>query len=256
MSKSNKVNVLFSIVKACVSYGMVATLVILISACAGTGSQSGQKQAQNEVALLRYAVRDPGRDKEYLSEVIVNKTQLVMREPGVKYDFIVFNRENQTIYSVSSEDKTIFVITPKPVTIKPPIPVEYDEVSQPSAAMPKIQNMPATHFRYNVNGKHCYDVVTLPEEFLPDVRKALMEYRTVLAGEHASGLKNTPKDVLDACDLSVNIFHATKHLQNGVPIREWDRTGKQRFMVDYKEKWRLDMEQFELPSDYKQFSIF
>ena len=228
--------------------------LLLVTGCATTGT--GGKPPSDEVSVLRFSVKEPGREKEYLSEVIVSNNSLVIREPGVKGDFLLFNRENQTIYSVTAEDKSIFVVTPKPVTAEAPIEVNYEEVSQPSSAMPKIQNMPATHYRYNANGERCYDVVTLPDNFLPDVRKALMEYRTVLAGEHAAGLKKLPKDMVEACDIALNIYHATKHLQHGVPIREWDRKGNQKFMVDYKEKWRMDMAEFELPSDYRQYSIY
>ena len=231
-------------------------ITMALTACASTGNSQGPDDDKNGVALLRYSVKEPGREQEFISELIVAKHRMVIREANDARNYLLFNRENQTIYSVTAEDQSIFVITPKPISVQPPIEVKYEEASQPSAAMPKIQNMPATHFRYNANGSHCYDVVALPESFLPDVRKALIEYRTVLAGEHAAGLKSIPKDIIEACDISLNVFHATKHLQHGVPIREWDRKGNQKFMVDFQENWQLDMSQFDLPPSYKQYSVF
>ncbi|MDH5328007.1 MAG: hypothetical protein OEZ68_00050 [Gammaproteobacteria bacterium] len=242
----------------CTGATLLSSVLLLGTLLQGCGT-AGTRQAEspkNEVAVLRYEVREPGRDKAYVSEILVSKTRMVMWEPGNAKDFLMFDRQSQTIYSVTSDDQTVFVIKAKPVAGEPPMALENVEVSQPSSAMPKIQNMPATHYRYDVNGKHCYDVVSLPENFLPDVRQALVEYRTVLAGEHAAGLANSPKDQLQACDLSINIFHPVKHLQHGVPIREWDRKGKQRFMVDFREKWLADMSRFDLPQGYQHYSIY
>lgn len=241
--------------KSLVFGGIIILVSVSMNACV-VGTKKSAEDDQDQVSVMRYSVREAGREKEFLSETLVSKYRLVMWEPGVKRDFLMFDREKRTIYSVNSEDKSIFVIKPKPVATKPPVPVEYEEQSQPSAAMPKVQNMSATHYRYTANGKHCYDVVSLPVEFLPEVRKALAEYRKVLAGEHAAGLKNMPSDVMEACDLALNIFHPTRHLNHGLPIREWDRKGNQKFMVDYRVKWKVDMSQFDLPDDYKHFSVY
>jgi hypothetical protein len=115
--------------------------------------------------------------------------------------------------------------------------------------------MQATHYRYDADGKHCYDAVAMPAEFLPEVVKAMREFRTTLAGEHASTVGAIPRDMLDACDLSVNIFHATKHLDHGMPIREWDQKGYQRFLVKYKEDLQIDKSEYLIPDNYHRYSI-
>lgn len=213
-----------------------------------------EETPENVGALLYFSVKESGTDY-YQSKVFVNKDVMVVKDSRAENDFLLFDRKSQTIYSTNSEGKTIFVIKPKPIEIQPPIAIDYAETSQPSSAIPKVQDMQATHYRYNANGEHCYDAVTMPEKFLPVVTEAMKEFRLVLAGEHASTLGSIPEELQDACDLAVNIFYAAKHYEHGLPIREWDRKGYQRFLRDYNTGVTMDPKEYELPKEYKQYSI-
>jgi hypothetical protein len=44
-------------------------------------------------------------------------------------------------------------------------------------------------------------------------------------------------------------------MQHGLPIREWDQHGFQRFLQDYQSKFKLDPKAFVLPEGYKQYSV-
>jgi hypothetical protein len=213
-----------------------------------------EEKPKNVGALLMFTVKEPGADY-YQSRIFVNKEVMVVRDSRTKNDFMLFDRNTRTIYSTNSDGKTIFVINPKAIEIQPPFTIDYAETSQPSSAIPKVQDMQATHYRYDANGEHCYDAVTMPDNFLPVVVEAMKDFRLVLAGEHASTLDTIPQDMQDACDLAVNIFHATKHYEHGLPIREWDRKGYQRFLRDYKTGIAMDPKEYELPKDYTQYSI-
>lgn len=235
-------------------------VLIVASGVIGCATDSAKtKNAEQEVNedlgfLLLFSVKEPGTDF-YESRVYVNKKIALMRDARAEKDYLLFDRKKRTIYSVNSADKSIFVITPKDVNVESPIKLQYVEQSQPSAAIPKVQNLPATHFRYDANGEHCYDVVAMPEEFLTEVTIAMREFRSVLAGEHASTVGNIPKDVLDPCDLALNIFYPTKHLEHGLPIREWDQKGYQRFLLKYHDDVLAEKSEYELPKDYHQYSI-
>ena len=228
----------------------------LLMACA-TSTQQGDmedEEKKNKGTLMLFSVKEPGTEV-YRSEIFVNKSVMVMQDSRAGKDFLLFDRKTQTIYSTNSADQTIFVIKPKPLTAKSPIALEVVETSQPSGAIPKVESMRATHYRYEVNGEHCYDAVAMPAEFMPEVAAAMKEFRTVLAAEHATTLDSMPEDTLDPCDLAQNIFYATKHYEHGLPIREWDRKGNQRFLLDYKKDVNLDPKGYELPKEYRQYSI-
>lgn len=236
----------------------ISLVSVLITACSTPPKpnvpQMVEEEPKNVGALLLFSIKEPGTEA-YENRVFVNRDVMVMRDSRAEKDFLLFDRKTKTIYSTNASDKTIFVIKPKPITTKPPIPLDYVETSQPSSAIPKVQGMQATHFQYDVNGKHCFDAVVMPETFLPVVASAMKDFRAVLAGEHASTLGNIPDDMQDACDLAVNVFYATKHYEHGLPIREWDRKGYQKFLMDYKTGIDLDPKTYELPKDYREYSI-
>lgn len=232
-------------------------LLLGLTACAGQSVKPPKTEAELKSepgTLLILKEREPGSET-FSSRIFVNEGYLHLSDARSPADYILFNRKEQTIYNVNQEDKTILVIRNKPVTIESPIALDYQEEAQPSAAIPKINGKQATHYRFTVNGKHCYDAVVMPKGFMPDVLAALREFRMVLAGEHATTIDRTPKDMLDACDLAVNIFYATKHMEHGLPIREWDRHGYQRFWKDYRTDVDTEEGAFDLPKDFRRYSI-
>jgi len=204
--------------------------------------------------MLIMMEREQGSEP-FTTRIFINEGYLHMSDVRSPDDFVLFNRKEKTIYNVNQDDKTILVIRNKPIKIKSPIALDYQEESQPSAAIPKINGKQATHYQYTANGKHCYDAVVMPKDFMPDVVSAMREFRLVLAGEHATTVNRTPKSLLDACDLSLNIFYATKHMDHGLPIREWDKQGYQRFLKDYRTDVQAKEGSFDLPKDFEQYSI-
>lgn len=242
------------------------TLVVLLGGCATLVPQKSpaERLADKEAAergeslagnAMLYIETDAGSGQSFSLYMFVNPNFLHMSDSRSPKDYVLFDRKKKVIYSVNSDDKTVFEIHAKPVDIDSPIELNYVETSQPSSAIPKINGRQATHYRYTVNGKHCYDAVVTPPSFLPDVRKALIEFRTVLAGEHASTLNNTPRDMLDACDLAVNIFDVNDHYAHGLPIREWGNGGYQRFLKDYQADTRVMQKLLTVPEGYRHYSL-
>ncbi len=236
-------------------------LVALLGGCASPPQKTAEEIAAEEkgeslpgTALL-YMETEPGSHQSYTARMFVNSHYLHMADSRSPMDYILFDRKEKVIYSVNADDQTIFEIHAKPVDIEPPIVIDYVEESQFSSAIPKIEGRHATHYRYTVNGKRCYDAVVTPPSFLPDVREALIEFRTILAGEHASTLANTPRDMLNACDLAVNVFDANKHYSHGLPIREWGSDGYQRFLKDYRGDFTVQQEVLSLPEGYRHYSL-
>jgi outer membrane lipoprotein-sorting protein len=240
--------------------GMV--LVVGLGGCALQESKpvetSETEAAEEDKAvtgtLLIYVEQEAGAGS-FTTRMYVTEDYLHISDSLSPANFILFNRKEQTIYNVTQDDHTIFVIRPKAVSVAPPIEINYREESQPSSAIPKIDGRQATHYRYFANDTHCYDTVALPEDFMPDVVSALREFRTVLAGEHATTVNSMPADTQDACDLALNIFEATRHMAHGLPIREWDRKGYQRFMKDYHTEVEAPEGIFVLPADFKRYSV-
>lgn len=239
-----------------------ALLVVIISlfmmACASTGpTAEGETKFPDDKkgVFISFSEREEAGTPLFRSRMFINNKYIYMADDRFPNDFLLFDREKQTIYSVTEANKSIFVIKPKEIKGKPPIEISYKEESQSSSAIPKVSGHNATHYRYFANGKHCYDAVTLELSFLPEAVAALKEYRQVLAGEHASTVHAMPTDTHEACDLAVNIYYATKHLDTGLPLREWDQRGFLKFMVDYRTDFEFEEEKLKLPEGYSEFSV-
>ena len=183
--------------------GWLVVLMAGLSACASQTPRPEAEttpQAEAEAGpelskpgtVLIMVEREAGSQESFTTRLFVNPDYLHISDSRSPSDYILFNRAEQTIYNVTSGDRTIMVIRDKEVTVKPPIEIRFEEESQPSSAIPKIDGQQATHYRYTVNGKHCYDTVVLPEDFMPDVLAAMREFRLVLAGEHATTVDCSP----------------------------------------------------------------
>lgn len=238
---------------------LIVSNLAFLAGCETMGKKPIAKQkselGDDYGVLLTYSERERAGTELFRSQIYVNKNYLYMQDQRAPDDYLLFDRKKKTIYSVTHANKTVFVIKNKEIKGDPPIQIKYISESQPSSAIPKVSGRVATHYRYSANGKQCYDAVTLEKEFLSEVVEAFKEFRQVLAGEHASTVHKMPMDTHDACDLALNIYYATKHLDTGLPMREWDQNGFLKFMVNYKLDHKIDESKFVIPSDYQEFSV-
>jgi len=243
---------------------LVMSMLLWLSACAtggtsasgGADKQSASSSDDKKITgtLLIFSEREAG-SASFTTRIFINSKYMRMSDSLSPADFVLFNRAERTIYNVTRDEKSILVIKDSPHNVEPLIEIKYEEESQPSGAIPKVDGRQATHYQFLVNGKRCYDSVVLGEDFMPDVLAALREFRQVLANEHAKSVNNMPREMMDACDMAVNVFFATKHMDHGLPIREWNTRGYQRFLKDYRENVSASVSSFELPKGYKQFSM-
>lgn len=204
--------------------------------------------------LLVFDDRESGVEPYSTRMVITDKFLHIDDEPEDKNSFVLFDRKKQTIYSVSSENNTILVIPPMPVTQKPPAGVIFEEIKTEASDAPALAGKPTSHYRYAVNGKVCHEVYSV-EGVLDEAVKALSEYRHVLAGQHAIVMQRLPMDVQEPCDLFVNIFEPSRHLEHGFPVLDIDQIGHHRLLVDYDTHYAPDPGLFKLPEDYPQLSL-
>jgi len=230
-------------------------IVMLLIGLVACSTQSTKTDDKDLGVLLSYNERDANKNT-FSVEIFVNSQYLRLANHNSKDDFVLFDRQGRVIYNINADDKTILVIKDRAVDIESPIDIRYESVSQPSAAIPTVQGNTATHYRVNVNGEHCYDTVSMEPDFMSDAVTAMKEYRNVLAGEHAKSVGNIPKEMLDGCDLALNVFYASKYLDNGLPMREWDRKGYRRFLTEYKFKYKMPDEKLSLPEGYEKMIIF
>lgn len=234
--------------------GALVVVMLLLAGCAATGEQSAPAPEPKAGTILIFQETEPDADPARMV-YFVNQDMMRINEWQETEDFVLFDRRSRTIYNVVAKDKTILVIEDRPITV--PSPVDYTLVEKKEESAAAIRNTDgnkAWHYKYMIGDQVCYNTVSIPD-YLNDVVAALSEFREVLAGEHAKTLPNTPADVLDPCDLAMNIFEPGRFLDKGFPLREWDQRGYQRFLMDVRHDRVPPANVLTLPEDFKRYSI-
>lgn len=204
-------------------------------------------------SVLSYQVSEPGLDA-YLSRILVTRDFVRMDDGETGGDFVLFDRKAKTIYSISHDDETIFVIPERNLKIESPERIERSSKTvQPVEAFPNIGGEQPRQIRLLVNGEACYNLVVV-KTLLPEAVAALKEFREILSGEHKSLIPSVPADMRDPCDLALHAFYPAWQLDFGLPLREWDEQGKGQFLIDYQENFPVDEKWLTPPAQYRRYN--
>ncbi|MCU7801253.1 MAG: hypothetical protein KZQ70_14250 [gamma proteobacterium symbiont of Lucinoma myriamae] len=175
--------------------------------------------------------------------------------------FVLFDRKNKEIYSVSYEEQQIIKIKYAAVTIPSPIKLKLNILSLKSDKnAPLIKGKKTQQKQIYVNDKLCSNMITIPG-LMPDAVTALKNFNQVLAGQQAETLRYIPGDPHEACDLARHSFYPQSHLENGFPMvmQTIGESGKiedvksTRVLLDFKQQVIAD-DFFSLP-EYDIFKI-
>ncbi|WP_198264830.1 hypothetical protein [sulfur-oxidizing endosymbiont of Gigantopelta aegis] len=132
--------------------------------------------------------------------------------------YILYDRQEKAIYSVSSDEKQIIKIKSVAVTMPSPIDLKLNLVQLPvDEQAPLVAGKKAQSYQLYVNEKLCYNLVSVPG-LMPDVVTAMGDFYQVLAGQQAETLPYIPSDLHEACDLTIHTFNPKSHLKNGFPM--------------------------------------
>jgi hypothetical protein len=222
---------------------VVCCLLTILSACSNPTTPA---------AVLYFIEQEPGVDP-YRTRMIVTAGFLRMDEGQDSQDFLLFDRADGSIYSVSSAEKQVLVIRPRPVELKPPAKFTHRVVTDP-AAFPAIEGRKVTHYELLTNDQRCFDLYAA-DGLLPGAVVALREYRLILAGQQALTAAMTPPEMQSPCDLANNVFLPVRHLEHGFPVRLVDITGRTTELVDYKTDFRVTADMLKLPAEYKRLTL-
>lgn len=244
---------------------IVGLMTIMLVACGdnqGTETEpaapdanalQGQVKKLPATAMLLYDVNEPGTEP-YQSRIIVNDAFIRLDENDDGNDFVLVDRKQKIVYSVSSDNDAILVVNNHPVEMTAPMEFRLSMDKKADDNAPQIDGKDVVQYVFRVNGQACNNAM-IAEGLLMNVTEALSEYRHILAGQHASTLKNVPADVRNACDMASHIFHPDRHLQFGLPVQESDYSGYKRSLVDFNDDWAADPKLFILPAAFGRFSI-
>ena len=189
----------------------------------------------------------------YRTRMIVSADYLRMDDGQDGRNFLLFDRADATIYSVSSGDRQVLVMPRRTVDIKPPIRL-IRHVVVDTAPFPAVGGHAVAHYELMTNRQRCYDLYAA-DGLLPDVVVALRQYHAALAGQQAATLAVTPPEFQSPCDMDNNVFSPVRQLDYGFPVRLVDMTGRTTQLLDYKTGFHASADLFQLPPDYKRSTL-
>lgn len=208
--------------------------------------------AGRKATIVDLKVTEVG-SQQYRSRLIVTSNFLRFDDGKNGGDFLLYDRKKKTIYNTSTQDQTILVIRNQKVAL----PEKKDwthNVDSDNQESPSVGGKTVKHWVLLTNNLVCYDLYAA-RDLLPDVTRALAEYRRVLATQQAEIFVNTRDRQRDVCDLANNIYLPDRYLKYGFPIRYRDRDGRGEELIDYKENVTVKPGLFKLPAGYKEYSI-
>lgn len=202
---------------------------------------------------LMFQEQEPGIEP-YPTRMLINDDYLRLDDGADSSDYVLFDRQMQTIYSVSHVNRTILVVQSKPVQGESPIKLDMDAKKAEHPDAPEVAGTQPVEHSLTVNDKACSRVMSVPD-FLPEGVEAMREFQRALAGQHAENLPKTPVEMLDPCFVAYHVFAPVRNLQYGFPIQQWDVDGNSRSLIDYKRGLNVDPELFSLPESYRRMGV-
>lgn len=221
----------------------LAALVLLVSPLTHAG--------KDRATVVLYQESEPGGEP-YVTHLVVTRDFLRIDDNENDDDFLLFDRKKQVIYNTNSTDKSILVIDSKPISL-PDQPTLRHESDTGKETLPPVHGKPVTRHILMTNDRVCYDVYAA-KGLLPDVVRALSEFRQVLSWQHARIWLDMIEFERDPCDLANNIFLPDRHLKYGLPIRQQDMDGRRKAMIDFRVQ-SVSADAFRLPDGYRRYHI-
>jgi len=170
--------------------------------------------------------------------------------------YIVFDIRGNKIYSVSHYDKSILVIPEYPHEAYSPefeVQVEYGVLDM----APKIQDKKVYNYRVKavttVTTETCMDIQLVPG-LLPDIAKTLQSFQKIVSSQQVISLEATPEEFRTPCYMIDQIYNKGDYYSKGLPVQEWHSNERRRQLINF-ERTKVDPSIFEIPPDYRQYSL-
>jgi hypothetical protein len=216
-------------------------------------SMAGAPQTSSpDGIILAYEEQEAGIEA-YPVRILVVPGYLRMDDGHDDDDFILFDRNSRTLFSINHADRDILVIEPGTPADGQATPPDLNlgiEKTEDKNAPPVAGRSPEI-YRFTAAGETCLEAAVVPG-LLPPAVQALREYGRLLAERQRSTLDNTPVEFRTPCYLSRYVYAPGRQLDKGLPIREWDSSGYRRMLTDFRDKVAIDPGLFELPSGYNR----
>ena len=205
--------------------------------------------------MLKYQEMEQGIEP-FTVTYTVSSDYLRIDDESDSSGYIIFDKKDNKIYSVSHYDQSILIIPEYPAKeFNPAFALDVDFKELENA--PLISGKKVYNYRVkavsSVNSETCMDIQLVPG-LLPDVRKLLKKFYQLMSAQHVTNLVNTPDEYQTPCYLVDQVYNTGDYYDKGLPIQEWHSNGKMRQLINY-EASEVEASLFVIPQDYRQYSL-
>ena len=203
--------------------------------------------------MLLYKEQEAGTES-YLLRMLITQ-DFVRSDDGVDGgSFLLYDRREKVLYSVSHEERRILVIQDQPFDRQWPEKLRLEDRLSLAEEAPRIDDRPVYAYSLLSDGNLCQQSTVVPG-LLAEAGKAISEVRRLLAGRQYKDLDKTPEEFRTACFLANYVYAPGRNLEHGFAVQESNNAGRHRVLVDYKLEFDTDPGLFELPAGYVQYSL-
>jgi len=202
--------------------------------------------------VLHYDEEEVGAGVQTM-RYIINDDFLRIDGDSADTDFILFDRNKKTVFSVNHEDKTILKISHNPWQSP-----EYDfSVSIKENELtdaPKVFGKQVYSYQVKAKDIACTTVLLVKDMHMNRMQ-VLYEFQNVMSGQQVATLNNTPKEFQTPCFLVDQVFHNANYLKVGLPIQVSYSRSYSKFLKAIDES-EIDSKLFLLPKNYEDILPF
>jgi len=168
-------------------------------------------------------------------------------------DFILFDRQKKIVYSVNHEDRTILKIISKPWHT-PEFSFQVSTKVTELTDAPRVFDRAVFDYRVIAGEKVCTSVMLVKNMYMNELM-VLHEYQTIISGQQAATLDNTPVELQSPCFLIDQVFHKADYYKLGLPIQLTYSRDYSKLLKTVRRE-NFDSRLFLLPQSYKEYQPF
>jgi len=206
----------------------------------------------DEATIVQFSEREEGIGA-YPVRYIIAKNMLRIDDDNDASDYVLYDDKKRIIYSVNHGDQTILVINHNDWKL-PAFDFQRNVTWKALESAPAINDKKVFSYWLSAGKTICSEAQVV-EGFLSNESALLKRYKQTLSGEQVTSLVATPEDMRTPCLLVDQVYNMGSVYDKGFPIQQWHVNGLQRIMLSYKKAEKVSSKLFDLPTDYKSYSI-
>lgn len=203
--------------------------------------------------VLWFEEQEPGVET-YPVRVLVTAAHVRIDDNQDDGDYILFERQSATSYTVTHADRTVLEIRSSSTPADLPAELQVGESSSVDSGAPPVAGRQPVLATISANGTVCYQLLRLPG-LLQDALAGMAEYARALGNRQLAGMDSLLPEQRTPCLLARYAYAPDRPWTGGIPIRMWDAGGYSRVLVNFSEQDSVSRDLFRLPRGYTVYRM-